>query len=477
MSYDRDEWRRPWRADQIPGVVVTSTGQPPATGETRPPGEMADGGERADGGPDPILASERSDRVQAQQALARFPQVPPAGFGASAAGPGSPFGSVRPPDATGTVDPPEPKRRRGLVGVTIGALFGAALGTLATLGFVLPAQEPTAEEPPSATPTDVSAPSIEVAGDGGTIVPGVAQAVTPSVVTIDVTGRSTGGQGDSLGSGVIYRSDGFILTNHHVIEPAMEGDVDVTVRLASGDIIDAQIVGSDELNDLAVLQVERSGLPAINFRPDDEPLVVGETVVAIGAPFGLETSVTAGIISALNREIRIDVAQVIPSVIQTDAAINPGNSGGALVDAQGRLIGINTAILSRSGASQGVGFAVSWEQAISSADQLIEQGFVRQPLLGVTGNDVTPEIAEDFGLPASRGAVIDSVQPGTGAAEAGLRPGDIIIEFGGEPLATMSQLVAEVRRLSPGDTIEVVLFRDGERVQAEVTISERPRGG
>ncbi|MCA1784289.1 MAG: trypsin-like peptidase domain-containing protein [Intrasporangiaceae bacterium] len=299
--------------------------------------------------------------------------------------------------------------------------------------------------------------------------------MTPSVVTIDVTGNSVGGSGGSLGSGVIYRSDGFILTNHHVIEPAMDGDVDVTIRLASGDIIAAEIVGSDELNDLAVLQVDRTGLPAINFRPEDEPLVVGETVVAIGAPFGLETSVTAGIISALNREIRIDAAQVIPSVIQTDAAINPGNSGGALVDAQGRLIGINTAILSRSGASQGVGFAVSWEQAISSADQLIEQGFVRQPLLGVTGNDVTPEIAQEFGLPASRGAVIDSVQPGTGAADADLRPGDIIVEFDGESLATMSQLVAEVRRLSPGDTVELVLIRNGDRVDVEVTISERPR--
>ncbi len=467
MSYDRDEWRRPWRADQLPGVVATSTDRTPPTSDPGPADDAA--------GADTTETPDHAGEPAAPEPLTRFPQAPPAGFGAAADGPGSPVGSVRPPDATGTVDPPEPKRRRGLIGVTIGALFGAVLGTLATLGFVLPAQEPTADEAPSATQTDVSAPSIEVAGDGGTIVPGVAQAVTPSVVTIDVTGSDIGGQGGSLGSGVIYRSDGFILTNHHVIEPAMDGNVDVTVRLASGDIIDAEIIGSDELNDLAVLQVDRSGLPAINFRPDDEPLVVGETVVAIGAPFGLETSVTAGIISALNREIRIDAAQVIPSVIQTDAAINPGNSGGALVDAQGRLIGINTAILSRSGASQGVGFAVSWEQAISSADQLIDQGFVRQPLLGVTGTDVTPEIAEDFGLPASRGAVIDSVQPGTGADDADLRPGDIIVEFDGEQLATMSQLVAEVRRLAPGDTVDLVLIRNGERIDVEVTISERPR--
>ena len=484
MSYDRDEWRRPWRPDQLPDIVGTSADQSPSAADPRSIDAADRSGRAAAGTTDrahdthdthDTTESSRSQQPAAPEPLARYPQAPPAGFGAAADGPGSPFGSVRPPDATGTVDPPEPKRRRGLVGVTIGALFGAALGTLATLGLVLPQQEPPAEDPPSATPTDVSAPSIEVTGDGGTIVPGVAQAVTPSVVTIDVTGSDVGGQGGSLGSGVIYRSDGFILTNHHVIEPAMDSDVDVTVRLASGDIIDAELIGSDELNDLAVLQVDRTGLPAINLRPGDEPLVVGETVVAIGAPFGLETSVTAGIISALNREIRIDVTQVIPSVIQTDAAINPGNSGGALVDAQGRLIGINTAILSRSGANQGVGFAVSWEQAISSADQLIEQGFVRQPLLGVTGSDVTPEIAEDFGLPASRGAVIDSVQPGTGADDADLRPGDIIVEFNGEPLATMSQLVAEVRRLSPDDTVDLVLIRDGERIEVEVTISERPR--
>jgi S1-C subfamily serine protease len=327
----------------------------------------------------------------------------------------------------------------------------------------------------------VTAPSIEVNGEQASIVPAVAQAVTPSVVRIDIEGGIGAsplapGGAPALGSGVIYRSDGYILTNHHVIDGAEA----VRVRLSSGDILDAEVIGSDALNDLAVLRVDRTGLPAVNVRSPDEPLVVGETVVAIGSPFGLDASVTTGIISALNREIAVDEVEeggrlVIPSVIQTDAAINPGNSGGALVDARGRLVGINTAILTRSGASQGVGFAVSAEQAIASADQLIEEGFVRHPLLGIAGIDVSPEVAEEFGLEASRGAVVDSVQEGTGAAEAGMRPGDIIVGIDGEPLATMSELVAEVRRRAPGDQLTLTVIRDGEELEVDVTLGERPR--
>jgi S1-C subfamily serine protease len=165
----------------------------------------------------------------------------------------------------------------------------------------------------------------------------------------------------------------------------------------------------------------------------------------------------------------------IPAVIQTDAAINPGNSGGALVDAQGRLIGINTAILSRTGGNQGVGFAVPGEQAVVSADQIIEQGFVRHPLLGISGIDVSPEVAEQFGLEASRGAVVEGVQEGTGAADSGIRSGDIITEVDGEPLATMAQLVAEVRSRAPGDVVELTIVRDGDELELSVTLSERPR--
>jgi S1-C subfamily serine protease len=506
VTYDREEWRRPWRAtpaaDPIPSdahIVAPPTGDaPPTTGShDRVPTVTAqpsapvevDGAPVQPDAPTPLdpVGWERPDGTPtvappagigpAPDPIARYPQPPPSSWDAAAAGPGSPPGSVRPPDTTGTVDAPEkPRRGRGVLGVALGALVGAAVGTVATLALY---GSPDPAEPDPVVSNDVSAPAIELTGDGA-VVPTVAAAVTPSVVRIDVSqglGDGPVSARPSLGSGVIYRSDGYILTNHHVVDGANE----VTVRLASGEILDGEVVGSDELNDLAVVRVAETGLPAINVRPEGEPLIVGETVVAIGSPFGLDASVTAGVISALNREIRLDEPQegggllTIPSVIQTDAAINPGNSGGALVDARGRLVGINTAILTRSGASQGVGFAVSAEQAIVSADQLIEQGFVRHPLLGIAGIDVEPEVAERFGLAASRGAVIESVQDGTGAQQAGLRPGDIIVEIDGEPLATMSELVAEVRRRQPGDVMALRVIRDGEPLDVEVTLSERPR--
>ncbi len=445
VTYDREEWRRPWRAEQPP------------------PG-------RADPG-SPVAA-------EALAPVARFPQAPPAAWDDRASGPGSPAGSVRPPDTTATVDAPERRRRgRGPLGWLLASVFGAALGTAATLAILLPAmeEEPAAVEP--APTADASAPTIEIEGGLPSVVPAVASAVAPSVVQIDVVGvDGPMGAQPSLGSGVIYRSDGYVLTNHHVVSGADE----VRVRFASGDIVEATVVGSDQLNDLAVVLVDRSGLPAINLRPGDEPLIVGETVVAIGSPFGLTGSVTTGIVSALNRDLAVDeedgAALVIPSVIQTDAAINPGNSGGALVDAQGRLIGINTAILSRTGANQGVGFAVPAEQAIGSADQLIEQGFVRHPLLGISGIDVSPELAEEFGLEASRGAVVDAVQEGTGAAAAGLRAGDIIVAVDDQPLATMGDLVAEVRRRQPGEVVVLSIVRNGAELDVEVELGERPRG-
>jgi S1-C subfamily serine protease len=355
------------------------------------------------------------------------------------------------------------------------------LGTLAITGS-LPGSTDLAVEAPAetTTPDRVAAPTIEPLSESS-IVPAVAEAVTPSVVRIDVRSgdNGVGPAGRSgLGSGVVYRSDGYIITNHHVIE----GAGSVEVRLANGDVLQAEIIGSDELNDIAVVKVDAEGLPAINLRPvDSEPLLVGETVIAIGSPFGLDASVTAGVLSALNREIRLDEqnpgegVQTIPSILQTDAAINPGNSGGALVDAQGRLVGINTAILTRSGASQGVGFAVGVEQAMSSAEQLIEQGFVRHPLLGIAGTDVSAEVAEELGLPAPRGAIIESVQPDTGASSVDLRPGDVIVSVDGERLSTMSELVAEVRRRAPGDEVLLEIFRDGETFEVAVELGERPR--
>jgi S1-C subfamily serine protease len=487
VTYDREEWRRPWRVAEVPapwrddaaaGMTVDPVAPGPATGAPED-AAAASGWQRPDG--TPTVAPQGGIDPTASTPIARFPQPPPAGWDERSAGPGSPAGSVRPPDTTGTVEAPAPERRgRRLLGAALAALVGAIVGTAGTLVVTGATVEspPVADPPPGVEEVRTEAPA-PIVPEGSSVVPAVAEAVTPSVVRVDVStnGPAAGPPGrPSLGSGVIYRSDGYILTNEHVVRAGDE----VTVRLSSGDILAAEVIGRDELNDLAVIKVERTGLPAIALRGPDEPLVVGETVVAIGSPFGLDASVTAGVISALNRELRLDEQEgggllTIPSVIQTDAAINPGNSGGALVDAQGRLIGINTAILTASGANQGVGFAVSAEQAVDSADQLIEQGFVRHPLLGIAGIDVSPEVAERFGLPASRGAVVESVQDDTGAADADLRPGDIIIAVDGEPLATMSELVAEVRRRAPGDEVVLTVVRDGEESDIAVVLSERPR--
>jgi S1-C subfamily serine protease len=309
------------------------------------------------------------------------------------------------------------------------------------------------------------------------VIPDVADRVLPSVVRINTSGAVDLTGSGALGSGVIYRSDGYIVTNHHVIQGASA----VEVLLSNGDRYAAEIIGSDELNDLAVLRIDRDGLPAIDLRPADEPVRVGETVVAIGSPFGLDATVTSGIISALNRDLRIPGSpEVIPAVIQTDAAINPGNSGGALVDLQGRLVGINTAIVSRTGVNEGVGFAVPVRQAIVSSDQLIDQGFVRYPLLGITGTDISAEVAAAFGLTNRRGAVVDTVQQGSGAEVGGMRSGDVIVAVDGLPLRSMADLVAEVRRRAPGMTVTFDVLRSSgsgpaEPLTIEAVLGERPR--
>jgi serine protease Do len=489
VTYDREEWRRPWRAadrrsdvDDHPSGVADH----PAGVAERSAGVAGGPGGDADRG-----VGVATGRDTGEAPIARFPQPPPAGWDERSAGPGSPAGSIRPPDTTGTVDAPaRPRRLRRALGVAVAALVGAVVGTLATLaivgGDISTGETPTVPTAPAdldpSTEAEDAAPRAarDVIVESGSVVPAVAEAVTPSVVRINSRTSELDALaplGSSLGSGVIYSSDGYILTNEHVVRTSD----DVEVRLASGDILEGEVVGRDTLNDLAVVKVERDGLPEISFRPLDEPLVVGETVIAIGSPFGLDTSVTAGVISALDRELRLDEQeagegrQVIPSVIQTDAAINPGNSGGALVDASGRLIGINTAIFSASGTNQGVGFAVSAEQALRSADQLIEQGFVRHPLLGIAGDDLTPQVAERLGVDIARGAVVSSVQEGTGAAEVDLRPGDVIVAVDGEPLVSMSELVATVRSRDPGDRLELSIVRGEETFDLEVELSERER--
>ncbi len=375
--------------------------------------------------------------------------------------------SVRPPDAVETVDPPA-RPSRGIPAALVGALVGAVLGTAGTLAVVRDSaayRAPAAQAPVQQVPAPVV--QLEGGGQGGAVT-AVASAVTPTVVRIDIVQN---GSLDpvGLGSGVIYRSDGYILTNYHVVQAADE----VTVRLASGESLAAEVVGTDPTNDLAVVRVERGGLPAINVR--DTPVQVGEVAIAIGSPFGLDASVTAGVVSALNRNLTAEDGLLIADVLQTDAAINPGNSGGALVDATGRLIGINTAILTGSGGSQGVGFAISAPIAVAVADELIANGFVRHAFLGITGVTISAEAADRLGVDAEGGAVVDTVQPGTAADDAGLRRDDLIVAIDGEEIRTMDELVMAIRRRSPGDELRLTVIRDGERLELRAVLGERPR--
>jgi S1-C subfamily serine protease len=439
MIRDRDEWRRPW-AEGATGLPVATSG-------------AAD--------PDPIGLGVAFDPVDDLTATSMWPEA-----------------SVAMPVSVG----PEPARPtagrrggRGILGGIVGGIVGAVLvvlGLAATDLIELGGTDAPAATAPVAPEPVVERTPLPDPGLGASVIPDMADRVLPSVVRINVSGTVDLTGAGALGSGVIYRSDGYIITNHHVIKDAAA----VEVLLADGDRFAAEIVGSDVLNDLAVLRIDRDGLPAIDLRPPSEPLRVGETVVAIGSPFGLDATVTSGIISALNRDLRVpDSSDVIPAVIQTDAAINPGNSGGALVDLKGRLVGINTAIVSRTGANEGVGFAVPVRQAVVSSDQLIEQGFVRYPLLGITGTDISAAVQAELGLESRRGAVVDSVQTGSGAEAAGMRVRDVIVAVDGVPLRSMSDLVAEVRRRAPGMTVSFDVRRRDEQLRLEVVLGERPR--
>ena len=297
----------------------------------------------------------------------------------------------------------------------------------------------------------------------------VASQVGPSVVQINVDA--------GVGSGVIYRKDGYIVTNNHVVEGASE----LNVAFADGTTASAEIVGRDPRTELAVIRVDRDGLPAATFN-EDEDLVVGQLAVAIGSPSGFESTVTMGVISGIGREFPIEftggdttAATALTDLIQTDAAISPGSSGGALVDRAGEVIGINVAYLppAETGAVN-IGFAIPSDTAISVADQLIETGEVKSAYLGVGTTDLSPEVADRFGLPVESGALVESVESNTGAEAAGIRLGDIIVGLGDARIESTRDLLGALRDYRPGDTVEVTVVRDGEERTLEATLGERP---
>ena len=271
-----------------------------------------------------------------------------------------------------------------------------------------------------------------------------------------------------LGSGVIVSSDGYLLTNNHVIE----GADDVEVMLADGRLARAKLVGTDPESDVAVLKIELERLPAITFG-DADHLQVGDVVLAIGNPFGVGQTVTSGIVSALGRnQLGINTFE---NFIQTDAAINPGNSGGALVDTNGNLLGINTAIYSRSGGSLGIGFAIPVSTARQVMEGLIKDGQVTRGWIGVEPRDLTPEIAQTLNLPVKQGVLITGVLQSGPASAGGLRPGDVVVKIGGATVANTSQLLNAVAALKPQAVAVIGVQRGDKALDLNVTVTQRPK--
>jgi serine protease DegS len=271
----------------------------------------------------------------------------------------------------------------------------------------------------------------------------------------------------SLGSGVIVSNDGYVLTNFHVIDAADE----IQVALRDGRSAEAKIVGTDPESDLAILKIVLDKLPTITFANSDD-LKVGDVVLAIGNPFGVGQTVTMGIVSATGRD-RLGI-NVFENFIQTDAAINPGNSGGALINPYGHLVGINTAIFSRTGGSQGIGFAIPVSSAMDVMAQIIETGHVTRGWLGIEVQDITPALAESFGLDTTAGVIVAGILRNGPAANAGLRPGDVMMEIQNAPMRDSRDVMNIVAKTPPGEKIAIKVLRQGKETELEAVVGKRP---
>ncbi len=336
--------------------------------------------------------------------------------------------------------------------------------------------------------------AVEASDVDDTLAEAVADKCLPSVVSIDVYGQqqsqgsiydylyglNNNNSGElqqiGLGSGIILSDDGYIITNNHVISSGTQFKVTI-----EGEKYDAELIGSDPSSDVAVLKVkDGSGFAPITLGDSDD-LDIGEWVMSIGSPFGLEQSVATGIVSATSRSQIMDTSDgmsssgeptVYPNMIQTDAAINPGNSGGALVDANGELIGVNTLISSYSGNYSGVGFAIPSNYAIKIAQSLISGEEPTHAQLGITMTTVNPSIAERYGFAVDEGAYVSGVASGSAAEKAGLKVGDIITKFDGKDVTSTSDLMLDVRTKNPGDTVTLTINRDGQEQEVQVTLGE-----
>ena len=368
---------------------------------------------------------------------------------------GAPPVDSPPPAPAAPPTPERPARRHAFTAaVAASAALFAGIGGVVVGRELVPERTVVVGAETPAAPVAAAAPGSYVE---------VAAKVLPSVVSLTVGGR--GGSGS--GSGVVIRDDGYILTNNHVVDGAQA----IRATFNDGTSAAARVVGADAASDLAVVKVDKTGLKAATLGRS-AAVRVGDNVLAVGSPLGLTGTVTAGIVSALNRPVNTTdrsfggsgVTTVIDA-IQTDAAINPGNSGGALVDMAGQVIGVNTAIASTGGGSIGVGFAIPIDQAKVIAQQLIETGRASRAQLGVSVADATSATGEPR-------AILQAVTPGGPADQAGLRPGDAILQIGGHRVTDADSLIAAVRAHRPGQTVEVTYERDGKRQTATVRLTD-----
>lgn len=271
----------------------------------------------------------------------------------------------------------------------------------------------------------------------------------------------------NLGSGVVISPEGYIVTNNHVVETADQ----IEVAFEGGKKAPAKLVGADPETDLAVIKVDLPNLPAMTLGHIDEARV-GDVVLAIGNPFGVGQTVTMGIISALGRsQLGINIYE---NFIQTDAAINPGNSGGALIDVQGNLLGINSAIYSRTGGSLGIGFAIPVSTVKTVMESIISQGQVVRGWIGVEPRDITPELAKNLGLSQKEGVIIAGILKNGPADKAGMKPGDVLLSVKDQPVSSMKEMFNLIARLQPGSRVEMAVSRDGRTMSMVVTVGKRP---
>ncbi len=373
-----------------------------------------------------------------------------------------------PPSAPPPSRPPGTDAHRPRRGFIAGALAGAVAGALVA-GSIALATDNTS----SATTTSVAHSSATI---DGLDVAAVLNQVQPAVVSIQTQSMSL----DNLlapavqqgaGTGFIVSADGKIVTNDHVIDGAQQ----VQVTLANGSTKSAKVLGADPSADLAVLKIDAQGLPTVRLG-DSSAVHVGDPVVAIGNALALKggPTVTDGIVSALDRTISEENGVRLQNVLQTDAAINPGNSGGPLVDSQGRVVGINTAV---AGQAQNIGFAISIDQAKQDLKDLENGQTPAHPFLGVQSVDMTATLQHQLGLSVDHGALVVAVTPGSGAATAGIQQGDVILRFGSSDIMTADDLAQAVADAKPDSHVDVVLQRGTQQATVTVEIGQRPASG